>query len=185
MVPITDGLPFGKSNSSDVPAKIGPAADVLSHQRRRAQRPTDAMAALQEMKELEEQQRIAAINKKLISFDGHCWCCLQPGCTHEPGSQDCPQCEVVTPDMSDFAESKPPQTRSACKAMKTRGYAQLPVMSSEEARARRLRYMSEHQKRKSQLIAKAMERGGGWSRWPAGVASGEASVGRSGHMLLQ
>ena len=81
------------------------------------------MAALRQEMELKEQQRVAAIKKKLLAFDGYCWCCLAPGCTHEPGSKDCPQYETFVPDMSYFAELKPPQTRSAKIACRARGHA--------------------------------------------------------------
>ena len=72
--------PFGKSNSGDVPAKVGPAvmtttpaADV-EQQSRRGQRQTGAMAALQQMTKLKEEQRITAIKKKLATHEGYCWC---------------------------------------------------------------------------------------------------------------
>ena len=128
-----------RSNSADVPTKIGSAAEPKPDRRER--RLTGAMAALQEMTELKEKQRLAAIHKKLLSYDGHCWCCLMADCTHEPGSDECPQCETVTPDMSDFLTSKPAQTRAAQQALQSRGRAQLPPMSDDEKRARRLRYM--------------------------------------------
>ena len=118
--------PFGTSNSADVPTKLGPAAAL---QDARRQRLGGTMAALRQAMELKEQQRVAAIKKKLLAFDGYCWCCLAPGCTHEPGSKDCPQYETVVPDMSDFAELKPPQTRSAKIACRARGHAQLAVMT--------------------------------------------------------
>jgi len=106
-----------RSNSADVPTKIGSAAEPKPDRRER--RLTGAMAALQEMTELKEKQRLAALQKKLLPYDGHCWCCLMADCTHEPGSDECPQCETTTPDMSDFRESKPAQTRAAQKALRS------------------------------------------------------------------
>jgi hypothetical protein len=95
-----------RSNSADVPTKIGSAAEPKPDRRER--RLTGAMASLQELSELKEKQRLAALQKKLLPYDGHCWCCLMADCTHEPGSDECPQCETTTPDMSDFRESSCP-----------------------------------------------------------------------------
>ena len=94
-----------RSNSADVPTKIGSAAEPKPDRRER--RLTGAIASLQALSELKEKQRLAAIQKKLLPYDGRCWCCLMADCTHEPGSDECPQCETVTPDMSDFLTSKP------------------------------------------------------------------------------
>jgi hypothetical protein len=87
-----------RSNSADVPTKIGSAAEPKPDRRER--RLTGAMASLQELSELKEKQRLAALQKKLLPYDGHCWCCLMADCTHEPGSDECPQCETTTPDMN-------------------------------------------------------------------------------------
>ena len=116
------------------------------------------MASLQELSELKEKQRLAALQKKLLPYDGHCWCCLMADCTHEPGSDECPQCETTTPDMSDFRESKPAQTRAAQKALRSRGRAQLPPMSEDEKRARRVRYKAAYHLRKTKLAHLAQER---------------------------
>jgi hypothetical protein len=75
-----------RSNSADVPTKIGSAAEPKPDRRER--RLTGAMASLQELSELKEKQRLAALQKKLLPYDGHCWCCLMADCTHEPGSDD-------------------------------------------------------------------------------------------------
>ena len=74
--------PFGKTNSADVAAKIGPASvcnDSLSstEQPQRARRSSGALLAVQKLKEQEEEKKIAAVRSKLLGYDGHCWCCLQ------------------------------------------------------------------------------------------------------------
>jgi len=62
---MSDEVSLGaRSNSADVPTKIGSAAEPKPDRRER--RLTGAMASLQALSELKEKQRLAAIQKKLL-----------------------------------------------------------------------------------------------------------------------
>jgi hypothetical protein len=144
--------PFGKTNSAEQPAKV-----TISSTRSR--RPSGSAEGVQKQAEAERLAAVDAVQKKLLGYDGHCWCCLMPNCTHEPGSPECPEALSVKPDMSAFSEIAPPSTRGNRAAAGRRGRAQLPLsMSDDEKAERRKKYKAVHQRELARLVAEAKER---------------------------
>ena len=142
--------------SSPQSAALYAAGDASKRPSRERRLPAAAAAAAAAAERL-KQEAADSIRASLLAYDGLCYVCLEPHCTHEPGGIDCPCSAKITPDMDDFRLSAP-ATRSAQSGLKARGRAQLPTAMDEEAvKARRWLYKSEHKKRRLALVNAAKE----------------------------
>mmetsp|Transcript_42945 Transcript_42945/g.139349 ORF Transcript_42945/g.139349 Transcript_42945/m.139349 type:complete len:144 (+) Transcript_42945:233-664(+) len=73
----------------------------------RERRLSGAAAAAAAAADRLNQEAVDNIRASLLAYDGLCYVCLEPRCTHEPGGVDCPCSYKITPDMDDFRLSAP------------------------------------------------------------------------------